>query len=343
MGVFPAASRSHLPESWQSLMVENDSPIIDFYPSDFKVDLNGKKFAWQGVALLPFVDEKRLLETLDEVERNLTDSERERNSIGADRIFVGPVNPLASFLKELIESGKVDAVELDPTMTNGMAGCVRIDKKAVSVTGAMYCSPIPSNSCPNISVNNAVMTIYQDPQFEKGFIFPAKRLPGAKEIPRTLKPSDFDNSNQYRPQIGFSREVPHARLGDPGHRMLGREVSRMAVHSGHGEQFSSGRINYERRDEFQREVLLRRDGREGYRGHNSPPWHRNAQSYNGRGQLRDCPQPVFSRNNSYGPFDRSFDRTGYGGLYEQPYSFEHENLRRGGQYGSDPWLPRSRW
>lgn len=59
--------RSHLPESWQHLMVDPESPIIDFYPDDFVIDLNGKKFAWQGVALLPFVDEKRLLETLKEV------------------------------------------------------------------------------------------------------------------------------------------------------------------------------------------------------------------------------------------------------------------------------------
>lgn len=59
MGVFPAGSRSHVPEPWGELMLDPDSVIIDFYPEDFKIDLNGKKFAWQGVALLPFVDEKR--------------------------------------------------------------------------------------------------------------------------------------------------------------------------------------------------------------------------------------------------------------------------------------------
>ena len=49
-----------------------DSLIIDFYPTNFKVDLNGKKWAWQGVALLPFVDEQHLLQALSSVNPNLT-------------------------------------------------------------------------------------------------------------------------------------------------------------------------------------------------------------------------------------------------------------------------------
>jgi len=51
------------------------SPIIDFYPEDFKIDLNGKKFAWQGVALLPFVDEKRLFKALAPYYDSLTEAE----------------------------------------------------------------------------------------------------------------------------------------------------------------------------------------------------------------------------------------------------------------------------
>ena len=52
-----------------------DSPIIDFYPEDFKIDLNGKKFAWQGVALLPFVEEKRLFKALEPYYEVLTAAE----------------------------------------------------------------------------------------------------------------------------------------------------------------------------------------------------------------------------------------------------------------------------
>lgn len=51
------------------------SQIIDFYPEDFKIDLNGKKFAWQGVALLPFVDEQRLFKALVPYYESLTEAE----------------------------------------------------------------------------------------------------------------------------------------------------------------------------------------------------------------------------------------------------------------------------
>jgi 5'-3' exonuclease len=43
--------------------------------------LNGKKFAWQGVALLPFVDEKRLFKAIKPYYSQLTEEEGMLKSI----------------------------------------------------------------------------------------------------------------------------------------------------------------------------------------------------------------------------------------------------------------------
>ncbi|KAF0986585.1 hypothetical protein HZS_732, partial [Henneguya salminicola] len=74
-----------LPESSQHLLPE--SPLIDFYPTEFKVDLNGKQQEWQGVSLLPFIDEKRLLKCMDE-DSKLTPEEEKLNSFGDNLLFL---------------------------------------------------------------------------------------------------------------------------------------------------------------------------------------------------------------------------------------------------------------
>ena len=80
--------RSHVPEPCAALMIDPYCEIIDFYPQDFKIDLNGKKYAWQGVALLPFVDEVRLKAALNPLKDQLTPAEIERNVRGDDRLYI---------------------------------------------------------------------------------------------------------------------------------------------------------------------------------------------------------------------------------------------------------------
>lgn len=38
-------------------MTNEDSPVIDFYPTDFASDLNGKLQEWEAVVLIPFIQE----------------------------------------------------------------------------------------------------------------------------------------------------------------------------------------------------------------------------------------------------------------------------------------------
>ena len=64
MGVLPAASKGLIPEPYRDLMTDVGSPIIDFYPKDFDLDLNGKKQDWEAVVLIPFIDENRLISAL---------------------------------------------------------------------------------------------------------------------------------------------------------------------------------------------------------------------------------------------------------------------------------------
>ena len=88
MGVFPAASRQHIPEPFHTLMTDPDSPVIDFYPTDFRIDMNGKRQLWQGVALLPFIEEARLLKALEPLYDRLESEDRRRNEMGEVLLFL---------------------------------------------------------------------------------------------------------------------------------------------------------------------------------------------------------------------------------------------------------------
>ncbi|KAJ6155482.1 hypothetical protein N7470_006048 [Penicillium chermesinum] len=68
-------------------MTSPESPIIDFYPRDFDLDMNGKKMEWEAVVKIPFIDEKRLLDALKTKENLLSPQEKARNDFGASLKF----------------------------------------------------------------------------------------------------------------------------------------------------------------------------------------------------------------------------------------------------------------
>lgn len=93
--------------------------------------------------------------------------------------------------------------------------------------------------------DNKVVTIrYRDPTYPDGFIFEAKRLPGAIEPPNVLAPEQ--RSSNYRPQIGFNRDFPQASLGDAGHRMVNHHSGGYKQHRQQQQQqgYSSDNRNF---------------------------------------------------------------------------------------------------
>ncbi|KAK6056568.1 hypothetical protein COOONC_05927 [Cooperia oncophora] len=92
LAVLPAASAECLPIPLRVIMswlVQKKSSIvqIDFYPTNFRTDLNGKKNDWEAVVLIPFIDEKRLLAAMESKMILLTPEEKLRNTPGSILLY----------------------------------------------------------------------------------------------------------------------------------------------------------------------------------------------------------------------------------------------------------------
>eukprot|EP00743_Colponemidia_sp_Colp-15_P012377 GILK01014058.1.p1 GENE.GILK01014058.1~~GILK01014058.1.p1 ORF type:complete len:1454 (+),score=268.17 GILK01014058.1:274-4362(+) len=90
LGVLPANSCALLPKPYRELMVNpRTSPIIDFYPHTFDIDMQNAKAPWEGVTLVPFIDEERLLAAARSISQStLSPEEQNRNKFGDPLLFV---------------------------------------------------------------------------------------------------------------------------------------------------------------------------------------------------------------------------------------------------------------
>jgi 5'-3' exoribonuclease 2 len=182
MGVLPAASAHALPAPYQPLFTEKDSPIVDFYPREFELDMNGKRFAWQAICLLPFIDEARLLAATRAREHLLTEEEAYRNSRRYETLYIAGTHALAPDILEAAaaaaaavadgEAGEgrapgaaaaaalAAAREIDPAASGGMSG--RIAPPAGDACPSVVPAPLPGVG-EDITANSVVAAAYIPP------------------------------------------------------------------------------------------------------------------------------------------------------------------------------------
>lgn len=156
MGVLPAASNHAIPEVFRSLMSEEDSEILDFYPEDFPIDLNGKKFTWQGVALLPFIDSDRLLQAMATRYPLLSAEDAARNETGKDVLIFSDSHALYTHAASHFYSKKQAQAkfQLDPQISGGLSGELERNDDYVPQSSLLW--PLEEGSMPNLEEDRSI-------------------------------------------------------------------------------------------------------------------------------------------------------------------------------------------
>ncbi|ELR13826.1 exoribonuclease, putative [Acanthamoeba castellanii str. Neff] len=256
MGVLPAESGTCLPMKCQVMMRHPQSPIIDFYPNDFALDMNGKRWAWQAVALLPFIDENRLKEVMKECEPHFSAEEQERNKLGNHLIFVHASHPLASTFKALeddslapaaatpaegdsvaylsatpqeetksaVPSNDQEPIEhmgkklpIPADLSGGLTGFLSRTEKFSTPIGGTIQSPL--NVMPDVKNNQSYCAFYHYPAVPKDYVFPAKLLPNVTMPAPILTEEDLSDRRQMQiSREGVGRVMGHHQRtpSDPG-------------------------------------------------------------------------------------------------------------------------------
>ncbi|EXC00968.1 5'-3' exoribonuclease 3 [Morus notabilis] len=239
LGVFPAASAHALPEPYRKLMTDANSPIIDFYPTDFEVDMNGKRYSWQGIAKLPFIDEPRLLAVVAETEHTLTAEEVRRNSIMCDMLFVASSHPLSVSIyslddrcKQLSNSERAEIKErIDPQIR---AACSDGMNGYLSPCGGEPCPPVfrsPVSGMEDIMDNQVICAIYRLPDAHKHITRP---LAGVKFPKKIVTLGDLKTDPVLWHEDSGRRHFENGRQNhsrDLSGRHLGEAATRLVVNS----------------------------------------------------------------------------------------------------------------
>ena len=175
MAVLPEDSSHAIPKLSRWLMSDPESPIIDFYPKEILCDPNGKAMPWLWVVLLPFIDEQRLLDAMDQ--SKWTEYEKLCNARGLDDgyVFCHITHPLASALtpaldlKEGAQKLPIQGCEISGEVRKPLSNEIYPLDEVSVIEPPTSAKQISSASCDDllsspIDPNAAICTAFTEPK-----------------------------------------------------------------------------------------------------------------------------------------------------------------------------------
>jgi len=115
--VLPPLSANLLPEPLDKLITADNSPIKEFYPDTFEVDVSGKRREWEGIVNLPMVDINKLREVYDKYITKVDRNELKRNKFGLifKYLYVEGIDKFLfkSYYSDILISVKIESIKFD--------------------------------------------------------------------------------------------------------------------------------------------------------------------------------------------------------------------------------------
>ncbi|RNF21897.1 putative 5'-3' exonuclease [Trypanosoma conorhini] len=87
LAVLPPMSYRSMPRAYWPLMLSDKSPLKKFFPEILQIDREGARAPWEGIVLIPFIDERVLLAAYQSVQNKVSPEDAARNCVGPATLF----------------------------------------------------------------------------------------------------------------------------------------------------------------------------------------------------------------------------------------------------------------
>jgi hypothetical protein len=199
-----------LERSYDWLMNSAESPLIEYYPKYFEIDLNGKKNDYEAVVKLPFIDQLKLIECEEKYCKQhlfVNSKDVERNRVGVVFLFTNNF-PVQQNKIEFFTLNKVNAKTLNDGNTENNKNINNNNKNnkdnsAINNKNAdiertvnvFYPTPIHTNLIADVYTvkKNSVHLYIFKPKLTPGVAFKAQLIDGT-----LLSTTDYPSIDQLQ-------------------------------------------------------------------------------------------------------------------------------------------------